>query len=252
LTDQLAYRVNSIAEEMFEESSKDSRDNSRDRVIEQLKEAASRDSGYQEILSRIRRGVEGIKNSFEMGIDERPFFKIREDLTDHDGLILYQGRIVIPKAERRHILELFHAPHQGIERTRRAAATIFWPGISSDIKSTVEACAKCQERRASLPQEPFESDPMPVDAFNEVATDLFEYAGKHYSVYVDRFSRWLEIHHFRSFPTAASVCNVLAGYFARFGIPRKLWSDGGPQYTAAYTKHFLQEWGVIHAVSAPH
>ncbi len=104
-------------------------------------------------------------------------------------LLLVKQKLVIPRSLRRDILARLHASHQGIEHTlRRARQTVFWPGLSSDIKSTVKSCEECLKYGASLPKEPMLRDPEPQRIFEEVATDLFEIKGQHFLIIIDRFS----------------------------------------------------------------
>ncbi|CAB4069738.1 unnamed protein product [Lepeophtheirus salmonis] len=72
---------------------------------------------------------------------------------------------------------------------KQARLTIFWPGITADIRNIIDAFEECQTCRSSLPKEPLKSDPAPRDVFQEIATDFFEVRGKHYLAIVDRYSQ---------------------------------------------------------------
>ncbi|XP_068245434.1 uncharacterized protein [Palaemon carinicauda] len=64
-----------------------------------------------------------------------------ENLSTDGDLVLYGARIVVPTALRRRTLASLHDSHQGVEAPkRRARQTVFWPGIDSDITSTIRAC----------------------------------------------------------------------------------------------------------------
>ena len=64
------------------------------------------------------------------------FWSIREKLNVHDGVVLYMDRIVIPQGLRKHVLDHLHSAHQGVTgMLARAEATMYWSGISVDIKS---------------------------------------------------------------------------------------------------------------------
>ena len=170
-----------------------------------------------------------------------------------EGLVLYGSRIVVPKNCRREVLERLHDSHQGIERTkRRARQSVYWPGINSDITNMVQACEACQERLPSLPKEPMQPDEIPTRVFESVSMDLFSHGGKHFLVYADRYSGWPEVEEFRNDPTSAQVIKVLRKHFGRTGIPKKIRSDGGPQFASREFAESMEKWKVEHLFSSPH
>ncbi|TRY64377.1 hypothetical protein TCAL_15219 [Tigriopus californicus] len=84
-----------------------------------------------------------------------PYRKEETHLSCDDGIALHGSRIVVPKSLRKEILRRLHSSHQGVTSTlRRSRQLVFWPGITSDIKSTAEACQQCQIHRPSLCKEP--------------------------------------------------------------------------------------------------
>jgi hypothetical protein len=99
-----------------------------DRVLREMKEVAEKDRSYQELVHAVQDG-ERLPAGFK-GNDGR--------FCVDNGLVLLGQRLVVPQALRKEVLRRLHASHQGIERTlRRARQTVFWPGISSDIKATL-------------------------------------------------------------------------------------------------------------------
>ncbi|KZR99867.1 Uncharacterized protein APZ42_004101 [Daphnia magna] len=119
------------------------------------------------------------------------FWKIRNELSVDDGLVLFGCRLVIPQSSRRDILQNLHAAHPGIVRMkRRARQTIYWPGLSNDIVAFVDSCQVCQELQPSQQQEPLLRDALPERVFEEVSADLFESGRLHVLVYTDRLSGW--------------------------------------------------------------
>ena len=248
----LAYgmqtKVNSLAIQLRDD---DCMDNTRDRLLEELEVAAENDTTYQELIKVIGGGFP--TRSVQLPRELQPYFKLRNDLTVHGPLVMFHSRIVIPKPMRKEVLRRLHLSHQGIEKTKlRARQTVFWPGITTDIINTIEACGSCQEGRPSLPAERFETDPTPTRPFQETAADLFQYAGHYYIAYVDRYSGWTEVNKFTKCPTSNSVLSQLRKYFVQFGVPLKFRSDGGSQFSSEETRVFMQKWGVNHVFSAPH
>ena len=55
------------------------------------------------------------------------------------------ARLLIPSTLRRKVLEQIHDGYLGIEKCMlKARDSVFWPGISNDIRETVEKCGICQ------------------------------------------------------------------------------------------------------------
>jgi len=89
--------------------------------------------------------AKGWPNS-KMEIDPaaRPYFDVRDELAEQDGLIFKGSRVIIPKAGRPHVIKQMHNSHMGIASSlRRARDLVYWPGMNSDIKQAVEQCDTC-------------------------------------------------------------------------------------------------------------
>ena len=213
-----------------------------DPILKDIMEHAEKDQEYQDLARAIMEDKElppGYKGSKLM-------------LTVNDGCVLSGQRLVIPKALRKETLKRLHASHQGIERTlQRARKAVFWPGISNDIRSTVEACQACQTMLPSQRKEPMEWDTEPTRIYEEVAVDFFEANGKHFMAMIDRFSGYPTLAWFPKAPTADMAIERLMELFSTFGCPRRIFSDGGPQFTAHNMQDFLKRWGVSMRVSTP-
>ena len=65
-------------------------------------------------------------------------FGVRGSLSVSNGLLTYGNRIIVPKDMRPAILDKIHQGHQGIGKClERAKDSVWWPGISGDVKSIV-------------------------------------------------------------------------------------------------------------------
>ena len=83
-----------------------------------------------------------------------PYWTYRECISPENGLLFKDNRLIVPKAERNQILELLHYGHYGINHTQdRARESVFWPGITKDIKSKAKDCTICQENAPSQTKE---------------------------------------------------------------------------------------------------
>ena len=77
------------------------------------------------------------------------------ELSICEGLILRNSRIVIPKASQKDILQKLHSGHQGINKCkRRAAQSVWWPGLNKDLETMVSNCYTCckmQSQQDAIP-----------------------------------------------------------------------------------------------------
>ena len=65
------------------------------------------------------------------------FWNYREDLSMENGLITKGARLLIPSTLRKKVLEQIHDGHLSIEKCMlKARESVFWPGISNDIRET--------------------------------------------------------------------------------------------------------------------
>ena len=70
-----------------------------------------------------------------------PYWNFRDELSVEDGLLTKGSRLLIPSTLRRKMLEQIHEGHQGIKKCMlKARDSVFWPGISDEIREAVEKC----------------------------------------------------------------------------------------------------------------
>ena len=183
-----------------------------------------------------------------------PFWNIRESIYAQEGVLLYQDRIVVPSSLRHRIMQHLHAAHQGISMMeQRARSMVYWPGMSKDIRETREGCADCNRNAPSQAVTPPLPSPPPSTPFESIFADFFDYGGCHYLVVGDRLSGWVEVLGSAAgtnLAGAAGLIRHLRSFFATFGVPEELSSDGGPEFKAGSTEAFLRLWGVRHRISS--
>ena len=85
-------------------------------------------------------------------------------------------------------------------------------------------------------------------SWQKVGLDIFEIAGKHYLTVVDYYSNFIEIDLLTTM-TTARVVTFLKKHFARYGIPRMIVSDGGPQFVSQEFQSFVTRWGITHVTN---
>ena len=98
---------------------------------------------------------------------------------------------VIPPSSRGEVLSSLHAAHQGVSMmTTRPESSVFWPGMSADICTTLNNCEHCHQMAPARPLAP-PTPPTPAfNPFQAVCSDFFMHRGVHFLVTVDCYSNW--------------------------------------------------------------
>lgn len=179
------------------------------------------------------------------------YFNFRHELTLHDGIILKGERILIPKDMRKEMMEMIHSSHIGREGClRRARESIFWPGITTDLKNYMSQCEVCNEINRKQHKEPIIQRELPDRPWQEVGIDLCYIDGLNYLVTVDYYSNYSEIE-FLTDMKAETVIAKIKQQFARHGIPNTVYSDNARQFDCDLFRKFSQKWSFKHITSSP-
>lgn len=124
--------------------------------------------------------------------------------------------------------------------------------MGNEIARMIEDCNLCQEFRPAQQQEPLVRKEIAERPFQEISVDLFEYGSVHFMVVVDRFSGWPIVVKFGALPNASKIIKEMRMIFRDYGIPIRMRSDGGRQFTSQEFREFLEEKSVTLEVSSAH
>ena len=188
----------------------------------------------------------------QVPIPIRDYWNYREEISLHNGILFKRRRIIISKTIRPEIIARSHSSHLGIEsRLRKARDSVFWPGMSSDIKEAISQCSVCAEFQTRNPKEPMQTSKVPDRPWSRVAVDMFTLQRKEYVVLVDYYSDFAEVQEVAD-TTSPTIIQFLKEQFSRHGIPDVLVSDNGPQLVSHEFNRFAAEWEFKHVTSSPH
>ena len=85
----------------------------------------------------------------------------------------------------------------------------------------------------------------------KLATDLFELKGESYLVVVDYTTNFLKIGLLLNKQSTFAVTHTKV-IFPKFGIPKKVVPDNGPEYIGKDYKLFAKQWDFQQELSSPH
>ena len=213
-----------------------------------LQKATASDRTMQQLLTVVRNGwPKSFKSSH---VDVRPYWHVRDEIHEIEGVLLKGNCVIIPLAMRSEMLKLIHEGHLGVEKCRaRARQVLFWPGMSQDIAETVSKCEICLTHRASQQKEPLLCHKVPQRPWQKLAADIMTWQEKDYLVVVDYFSKYPEIALLER-KTAKCVITHFKSIFARHGVPDELFTDNMP-FGSAVFQEFATDWDIKLSTSSP-
>ena len=155
--------------------------------LTEIQKATMEDNDMQTLSYTIKHGlVQGKKYSPEL----QPYHQVCDEPSEQDGIIFKGNRCVIPTAMRSDILERIHRSHIGTQGClRRARECVYWPGMTTQIKSRVTRCETCRAYERAQQKETLCSHEVSARPWAKVASDMFELVNKNYLVMVDYYSK---------------------------------------------------------------
>lgn len=221
-----------------------------DSRMEQLRQSTAKDKTMQNLLRIIKIGWPNNRN--ELHKDVRPFYSMKDEIIEEDG-VLYKGqRVIVPRSLQHEYLLQLHKGHAGAEATkRRARVTVYWPDINDDIDRFVGNCNICIAHTPHQRKEEMLTFPIPDLPWQIVGADIFEWHSNNYLVIADSYSGWYEIEKLEDM-RATTVITALKKHFSVHGIPNRLLTDSGPQFSGHEFRDFTKEWDIHHTMSSPH
>lgn len=215
--------------------------------LNELRQAQASDGECNILLEYCTKGW---PRQSRLPLHVKKYWQHQKDISVCEVLLLMGVRIIVPASLQRRTLELLHDGHQGVNRCKALAReSVWWPTINSQIEGLVSNCATCAETRAQR-LEPMLPSGTPSRPWEEVGIDLFHLNTQDYVLLVDYRSRFPEVITLRS-TTAEAVIAAVKSVFARYGIPRVVRSDNGPQFSAKEFSLFADSYGFRHVTSSP-
>ena len=209
--------------------------------LKQFKVETGNDDTLQTLKSFIENGWPARRK--DLPVHVRPYYNYRQELAVIDGVILKGDRIVVPSNLRNEMKQLLLSEHVGMVKTKgRARDTIFWPGITSDLEqliSSCEACLEFQNKQQSGGVKPHDIPSAPWSL--EAGTDLFDLHSKSYLIIVDYTTNFYDISQIPD-KLSRTVVTHSKRIFSKFGIPKIVFSDNGPEFTGSDYVKFSKEW----------
>ena len=220
-----------------------------DTKLRELQRETSSDSTLQNVKDYVQQGWP--RNKKDLDPQVQPYYQYCNEITTANDLLLRNERIIVPNTMRPEMRTKIHAGHLGIERSEvRAREALFWPGMTSEIADMIGNCSICLEHRNKQRKEYLIPHEIPDQPWVKVGTDLFNLKNKNYLLVVDYHSKFFEICLLPD-TLSSTIVTHMKSIFARYGIPKIVISDNGPQYSSIHFTSFAKQWDFKHVTSSP-
>lgn len=149
--------------------------------------------------------------------------------------------------------------HSGICGSHAAARTLvgkayrqgfFWLTAVSDVDKVVRTCKGCQffARQSHVPAQELQTIPLswPFAVWSLDLVGPFKRAPggfTHLFIAIDKFSKWIEAKPVATI-TADKARDFILNIVHRFGVPNRIITDNGTQFTGGVFKEFCEDFGI--------
>ena len=133
------------------------------------------------------------------------------------------------------MLEIIRGTHLGTVKCKQwAREALHWPDMSAQIEEKVKDCSICHDHAPAQCKEPLIPSAVTDVPLSNAASDIFTFKGENYLPLVDYYSKYIEVSRLGE--------RTLKEHFGRHGIPSKLITDCGSQYTSKEFENFAKSY----------
>jgi hypothetical protein len=217
--------------------------------IDKYKKETVEDTNLSRIKFYCLNGWPKNKNQVEDSI--KFYYNKQNDIFLDADLLFINNRMMIPSRLKADILKSAHECHFGITKTTKRIKTLFyWPRIDQDVESLLKNCPQCNKYANALCKEPLYAREIPDLPFELVATDLFEFGNKTFIVFIDYYSKWIELKELKN-KQSSTITIMLKEIFATHGCSRILYADNMP-FNSCEFQEFASNWNFSIITSSPY
>jgi len=171
---------------------------------------------------------------------------------------------VVPKELREKVVSLAHdtllAGHRGPAKTlRRVEQEFYWPGVHEFVTRYVASCDLCQRNvsKGTVSKAPLGKLPLVETPFSVICVDIvgpisppsegFQYI----LTTIDMCTRFPEAIPLKVISTS-TVAEALLNMFSRVGLPNRIHSDRGSQFTSEMMREVYQLLDIGQSTTTPY
>ena len=218
--------------------------------LQKIKQVCQEDPTHNMLRNAVYRGWPESRKQCPAELWD--YWNFRCDLVIDDGIVLKGNRIVVPEKLRKEVLKAIHTGHQGESKCiLLARESVFWPGVTKDIRQMVQECATCSKYQPAQPRLPILQPELPTSPWKKLGIDIFEYKSSKYLIVADYYSRYIIVRKLANM-RAETICEHLQSILLEFGIPETIIADQGTQFMSESFKKKCRDSNIEIRYSAPY
>ena len=216
--------------------------------VQQIGHETQNDPTLRDVYQYIKQGWPDTAET--LPDDCKVFYHLRDELSILDNIIIRGSRIVIPEKLKNEVMSRLHGAHQNAEKmTALAKHSVYWPNMTKQCEMYVKKCIACEESKNTQRKEPLLPTDVPQMAWTLLGSDVYFIGRKTYLIFVDYYSKWPVIRELRD-NSARSLVNTTQQIFGEYGLPKKIISDAGTNYTSREFQEFCVRNNIEHKTSS--
>jgi len=135
--------------------------------------------------------------------------------------------------------------------------TYWWPGLKEDVKKYIHRCFKCQQNKVQHQRKAGELHPLeiPQGPWQEISIDIIGPLLRSNRmdaivVIIDRFTEMIQLKATTMNISLEGITKIYRNnIWELHGVPRKILSDQGPQFTLKFMEEFTKALGTKRQLS---
>ncbi|KAK3752978.1 hypothetical protein QZH41_005134 [Actinostola sp. cb2023] len=212
-------------------------------VLDKIREETAKDEQLQKLSKRM---ITEDWENYRKDPDITPFYHIRQELYEVDGVILRDNKIIAPTRLQRKIVKTAHKlGHLGITKTKQMLREKYWfPSMNNLVEQIIGQCFECQVTVKDQRKEPVKASTIPSEPWEVISIDFGgPYPDGHYQLVAsDKRTRYVEVERVTT-TSSKSTIHKLKKMSATHGTPRRVESDNGPPFNSKEFATFAEEEG---------
>ena len=168
---------------------------------------------------------------------------------------------VVPEQRITEVVEKAHqvAGHMGLNKTmEHIKRKMYFPNMAKAITKMLEDCQECRTKTGPKAQKYHLAETTPAYPFEKLMVDFVgpipkSSKGNQWILTVkDAFSKWVEAFPMRKATTDKAVEEITKNVMCRFGVPERIHSDCGAQFTSNFWKELGEKLGIRMTTTTPY